>query len=118
MKNTFKFFIISIIVLAFTGCGQEVVPPIYKWENYYSYDMKSQEKEELEKHSAVLNKIITESENEKRRVAPGLYAEYAQILFETGKKEEAKKYFILEKQIYPESTIFIDRVIKKLYGDM
>lgn len=122
MKNIFKFLIIPFLLLVFTGCGQQVIPTIYKWGNYVQsssdYGMKSQEKEILEKHLAELNKIITESENEKQRVAPGIYAEYAQILFETGKKEEAKKYFELEKQTYPESTVFIDRVLNKLYGAM
>ena len=122
MKNIFKLLIIPFLILLFAGCGQQAIPPIYKWGNYVEsssdYGMKGQEKEVIEKHLAELSKIITESETEKQRVAPGIYAEYAQILFETGKKEEAKKYFELEKQTYPESTIFINRVLNKLYGEM
>lgn len=119
MKNTINFLITSLSILVFAGCAQQVAP-IYKWGNYIesssAYGMKGHEKDVLEKHLAELNKIITESENDKQRVAPGIYAEYAQILFETGKKQEAKKYFELEKHTYPESTIFIDRVLIKLYG--
>jgi hypothetical protein len=79
--------------------------------------MKGHEKEVLEKHIIELEKIILDSETKQQRVAPGIYAEYAQLLYETNKPSEAKKYFLLEKQTYPESSIFIDRVLKKLYGD-
>ena len=78
--------------------------------------MYGEKKEVLEKHIFELEKIISESEAKEQRVAPGIYAEYAQILFETKKKEKAKKYFTLEKNTYPESTRFINRVMVKLYG--
>lgn len=109
-------------LLLFSGCAQQVEPPIYTWNDYVSssseYGMKGEQKEVLEKHLSVLEKIINDSDNEKKRVAPGIYAEYAQILFETNKKEKAKKYFLLEEQTYPESRMFINRVIKKLYGEI
>jgi hypothetical protein len=79
--------------------------------------MQGHEKEILEKHILELEKIIVDSEEKKQRVAPGIYAEYAQLLYETNKLSDAKKYFLLEKQTYPESSIFIDRVLKKLYGE-
>ena len=122
MKVVLKITLtITAFTLFFTGCQQAVQPPLYSWGNYVQsssdYGMKGHEKEVLEKHLEELNKIITQSNSEDRRVAPGIYAEYAQILFETNKKEEAKKYFLLEKQTYPESSIFIDRVLSKLYGE-
>lgn len=120
MKNITKLSLVLLFIILFTGCAKQPEPPIYSWGDYIKssteYGMNGHEKEVLEKHTEELKKIITESEAQDKRVAPGIYAEYGQILFETNKKEEAKKYFILEKQTYPEATVFIDRVIKKLYG--
>lgn len=104
----------------FTGCAN-APQPLYSWGNYVDsstkYGMQGHEKEVVEKHMAELKKIIDESATLKKRVAPGLYAEYGQILFESGKRENAKQYFMLEKSTYPESNVFIDQVMKKLYGD-
>lgn len=110
-----------VLVFFLAGCAQQkVIPPIYKWGNYVTssseYGMNGHNKEVLETHVAELKKIISESDAEDKRVAPGIYAELGQILFETGKREEAKTYLLLEKQTYPESTVFMDRVIAKLYG--
>lgn len=121
MKKITSLSIIAIIVLLFIGCGQQVQPPLYIWDNYVNssanYAMYGEKKEVSEKYSQELKKIIDKSEESKRRVAPGIYAEYAQILYKTNHKVEAKKYFLLEKQTYPESSMFIMMVMKKLYGD-
>lgn len=121
MKKVYSITILFISLILFTGCNQnKVEPPLYTWNNYVESSGKisteDNQKEAIEKHLLVLEKIISDSSNEDKRVAPGIYAEYAQLLFETNKKEKAKKYFILEKMTYPESTVFIDRVMNKLYG--
>lgn len=120
MKKYIKLSLTSFLLFVFVGCQQPVEPPLYIWGDYVNtsteYGMNGQEKEILEKHVQELSKIIKESEEKNQRVAPGIYAEYGQILFQTSKKEEAKKYFLLEKSVYPESTHFINRVIVKLYG--
>lgn len=119
-----KLPILAFMTLAIfiSGCQQNKQPDLYTWNNYVKsssdYGMKGHEKAVLEKHVAELEKIITDSEAKDKRVAPGIYAEYAQILFETNKKEEAKKYFDLEVKTYPESKIFMDRVMSKLYGEI
>jgi hypothetical protein len=121
MKIIISLSFLVTIVLLFTGCGQSVQAPLYTWGNYVNssadYGMRGHEKEVTEKHLAELEKIIIESESNKQRVAPGLYAEYAQILFESNEKVKAKEYFLLEKKTYVESTQFIDRVLLKLYGE-
>lgn len=117
-----KGLLVTVLLVGglLTGCANQP-QPLYSWGNYVSssakYGMQGHEKEVIEQHLAEMKKIIETSEMEKKRVAPGLYAEYAQLLFETGKKEDAKTYFMLEKSTYPESSLFIDQVMKKLYGD-
>jgi len=122
MRKVLGLSAIVMIAMIFTGCGSSVQPPLYTWGNYVNssakYGMHSEDKDVLEEHLQELEKIINESENKDQRVAPGIYAEYAQLLYETNKKEKAKKYFLLEKQTYPESSIFIDKVMIKLYGSV
>jgi len=121
MRKFLNLLFIIIAVSLLSGCGQPTVAPLYTWDNYVqastAYGTKNQDEKVVQKYLAELKKIINESESKKQRVAPGLYAEYGQILFETNKKDEAKRYFILEKQTYPESVIFINRVMLKLYGE-
>ncbi len=120
MKYYIKTILFTSFIVLFTGC-QQTQPPLYLWNNYVEssseYGMKGHEKKVLEEHLLELKKIITQSNEAKRRVAPGIYAEYGQMLFETNKTLKAKKYFLLEKETYPESSVFINRVIRKLYGE-
>jgi hypothetical protein len=124
MKAKSTLIIILLVAVLFSsGCAnKEVVkPPLYVWGNYQytstAYGMSDGETEFIEKHIQELEKIINESESKDKRVAPGIYAEYGQALHETGERLKAKKYFMLEKQTYPESATFISRAISTLYGD-
>lgn len=117
-----KYITVSFIVaFFFAGCANTQQPPLYSWGDYVKsstrFGMDGHNKEVLEQHSAELKKIIDESEMNKQRVAPGIYAEYGQLLYETGKKEDAKRYFVLEKTTYPESETFMNQIMKKLYGE-
>jgi len=122
MKRMFSLIVVVSIVFVLSGCGKQIDPPLYSWGNYVdsstNYGMNGHKIEVVNQHIEELRKIIDESNEKKQRVAPGIYAEYAQILFETNKKENAKKYFLLEKHTYPESNKFIDLVMAKLYGDI
>ncbi len=104
-------------ILIFLSAVLLVIAGNKKNSDFTAKNKEKNNKEVLEQHTAELKKIIDESETNKQKVAPGLYAEYGQILFETGKKEDAKRYFFLEKTTYPESATFIDQVVKKLYGE-
>lgn len=120
IKKCIGISIAAISAIGLSGCGKSVQPPLYTWGNYVNssakYGMYGHEKDVVENHRAELKKIIDDSEQNKQRVAPGIYAEYAQLLYQTNQKEEAKHYFQLEKRVYPESRVFIDRVCMKLYG--
>jgi hypothetical protein len=123
MKKNFYFFgVLLFLVTINSGCATTATkPPLYVWGNYQytstAYGMFGEKKEVLAKHTQELEKIIGESNANNQRVAPGIYAEYGQLLYENNKKMEAKKYLLLEKSTYPESTRFIDLVLVKLYGD-
>lgn len=116
MKKKIIFTFFTLLIL--TGCQKEELT--YTWNDYndtsIAYGMYGSVNEIREKHKTELEKIIEDSKSKNVRVAPGIYAEYAQVLFDSNKRNEAKQYFVLEKTTYPESTLFIDKVLIKLYG--
>jgi hypothetical protein len=47
-------------------------------------------------------------------VPPGFHAHLGYLYFQTGKTDQALQSFETEKSLFPESTIFMDRLIAKL----
>ncbi len=121
MKKNISILLSIISIWLFTGCGQQAQPPLYIWNGYTSSSLNYGEhigdSKIRKSYMNQLQTIITDSNTKHKRVAPGIYAEYGQILYNTGKKELARKYFLLEEKTYPESTKFIDTVMTKLYGE-
>lgn len=103
-----SFVILLLSLFFFSGC----VPTIYKWNGYddalYKYYKNPGERE---KFREALATIITEGEKS-NNVPPGLYAEYGYMFYETGNYVEAIKYFQKEREKYPESIIFMEKMIR------
>jgi hypothetical protein len=102
--------IIIIMFMAFGALG--CVPSTkYHWGNYenslFRYYKNPSEVKEL---AGSLFMIIKKGEQD-GRVPPGLYAEYGYLLFVTGNAEEAVAYFEKEKNIWPESSVLMDKMI-------
>lgn len=113
MKN----LILCTAIILLSACTAK--PKMYYWGDYSEtlYQLKSEPTEEhLLEHYESIEDVISESAEYGIKVPPGVYAEYAGLLMQQGKVADAKKYFLLEKQTYPESTFFMDRMIKQL-GD-
>ncbi len=112
MKNIL-LFIAFLLIVSSIGC---VPKQMYYWGNYsetlYAFKKNSND-ETLLKHMQELNKIVEESNKRNKRVPPGVYGELGYLSFKSNKAKEAIEYFNLEKQLYPESTILMDRLIKK-----
>ena len=56
--------------------------------------------------------IIKKQEGTRKTVPPGIYADYGFILLQSGKTEEGKEMLIKEISLYPESKVFIERILK------
>lgn len=99
-----------IIFIAFgaLGCGPSTK---YHWGNYenslYRYYKNPSEVEEMSEALAI---IIVKGERD-GKVPPGLYAEYGYLLLVTGNTGEAVNYFEKEKNIWPESSMLMDKMI-------
>jgi hypothetical protein len=113
------YILLFLTTYFFVGCATQ--KPMYFWGNYssslYAYK-KTPNEENLLKHKKELLKIIEESKARGLRVPPGVYCEYGYILMKEGKNEEALKYYELEEQTYPESTIFIQHLKSQINKNM
>lgn len=105
-----------LITLVFIGCSSKSTKPLYYWGDYQSeqisYSKKIGDKDALLSYKKTLENII-----EKNKVAPSVYSEYALVLVKLGEKDKAREYFLKEIKTYPESQIFIENVMKKIYGE-
>jgi len=108
-KIIILFFLLIIFI---SGCVQT---SIYYWGNYsdtlYKYK-KAPSDDVLISHIKSIEKIIKQSEYLRKKVPPGIYCEYGYYFMIEENYVDAKKYFELEMEIYPESTKFINVLMK------
>ncbi|MBI5550496.1 MAG: DUF4810 domain-containing protein [Desulfobacterales bacterium] len=98
------------------GCATSGSQPMYYWENYSDslYQTKKHPtSENLAEHQSVLEKIIETSKEKNCRIPPGVCAELGYIYAMRNDNKKAIELFTQEKQIYPEATLFMDRLIQR-----
>jgi hypothetical protein len=114
--RTFSLIIgLSILIFISIGCAAQQ-QSIYYWGDYSGslYKVhKDPNETNIGEHQALLENIIKESESRNLRVPPGVYAELGYIYSLKKYTNEAIGFFNKEKQIYPESTIFMDNLIRR-----
>jgi len=109
-----KYLIYFFILIFYVGC---VPPTLFYWGDYSSslYDYtKNPDEKTLAVHKKSLQDIIEISPKRSLRVPPGVYAEYGFLLIKEGKENEGLENFDKEISLYPESTIFIQRLKNEL----
>jgi hypothetical protein len=85
----------------------------YAWGSYdpalYAYYKSPAKVTEL---AQTLQDTISTSDSKHVPVAPGLRAEYGYLLLQQGNSAQAVVYFQAEEQQWPESKLFMDRMIQ------
>jgi hypothetical protein len=110
-----KMFFAAICIMALASCQTQ--QPLYSWydseDATYQYTKRLTD-EKLEKAMVQYQKVITKQKGTRKIVPPGVNAEYGYLLYKAGKKEEGLELLRAEIKIYPESEIFISRIINQL----
>ncbi len=109
--NRFSSASTLVIALFLSGCAAS--PSMYYWGDYSStlyHSKKTPSDETLLKHQQTLEKIIEESKTKNMKVPPGVYAELGYIYLRQNKNDLAIQHFRMEKELYPESTLFMQRL--------
>lgn len=113
-KNLLTAAIAASFLLSSCGGTKEV----YNWVDYddvsYSY-LKDADKESMQDLLSCYRDIIRgKRDSESGKVPPGIYAEYGYLLFQQGQAEKARKMMEMEIKLYPESAIFLDRMLERM----
>jgi hypothetical protein len=109
--------IFTLLLATLTSACTSTPKNMYSWGNYQEqvYKMYSApEKAAPQSQIIIIEKDIAKSKLDNKPVAPGVYAHLAYQYLLTGNKEKAIEYFELEKKQFPEATVYIDFLLKKI----
>ena len=100
--------------LLLTGCS---TPSLYTWGHYedlvyvsYAAPGKAPPEMQIEK----LEQDYQKARAANRRMHPGFHAHLGYLYFQTGKLDQARQEFETEKAEFPESAVFMDRLLSNL----
>lgn len=109
-----KLLLAGVALWMLTSCA--TTTSLYNWNNYvdssYQY-YKKQTPESTERLMKTYEAMIKKPNGSRKTIAPGICAEYGYFLIQNGKKDEGVTMLKKEKELYPESTQFMDRLIKQ-----
>lgn len=107
-----------LAVLLFSGLISSCASPTkYYWGSYedliytqYQEPGKATPEYQIEKLQADIQKAASKNQP----LPPGFYAHLGYQYLQLGKAGEARRYFTAEKKYFPESSVLMDRFLKKL----
>lgn len=105
----------TLALLSLTGCAQQ--KPLYSWGSYEQliYDMYVEPGSvDSVTQVAKLTADISRAEAEGSRIPPGIHAHLGYLYYGQGSIDLAIEEFHTEKQLYPESTVFIDGILARM----
>jgi len=113
--NNLKWLLALLAVpFLISGCHS---PDAYYWGHYESlvYDMYAKpDKVPPERQAEVMEADLQKAIAANKPVPPGFRAHLGYIYFELGKADLAQREFESEKKQFPESAVFMDRMLANL----
>ncbi len=93
---------------------------LYSWYGYegksYNY-LKKRNESSRKRLMESYESMISKQKGDRAVVPPGVYADYGWMLIQDGSKERGKEMLRKEMELYPESSVFINRVLKRFEED-
>ena len=93
------------------GCVQNQ-PPIYQWDGYHSQIYSYFKGDSKEAQIAALEEGLQKIQAKNGAVPPGYHAQLGMLYMETGKSDQMAREFEAEKTLFPESTQYMDFLLK------
>ncbi|ORC51233.1 DUF4810 domain-containing protein [Burkholderia sp. A27] len=113
-KPIFKSMSIAALGAILTGCATPPPPPLYQWDAYqpqvYEY-LKG--KTSPEQQIDALEKGLQQISAKGKTPPPGFHAQMGMLYADVGKGDQARQQFEAEKQLFPESSAYMDFLLKK-----
>lgn len=117
-RRGIKSLILAIIGASVVGCAPQPPKPLYNYgtysDSYYAYKKNTGDQTAQTLQQSIEDAIAQSNESQTGRVAPGMYANLGYIYLKAGKTQQAIENFNKEKLTYPESSYFMDKLIKRV----
>ena len=110
------FLLLLTSLLLLTGCANQH-QSLYQWGSYESqiYAMYSDSnKVSAEEQILKLESEYQKAQSANKSVPPGYHAHLGFLYFQTGKTDQALQSLQAEKVLFPESTVYMDRLIARI----
>tara|TARA_B110001450_G_C17408778_1_gene394862 strand:+ start:244 stop:588 length:345 start_codon:yes stop_codon:yes gene_type:complete len=108
-----KYIYMCIVAFAFYSCSSP--KGLYSFDKYqqasYNY-LKKADQKSINEIMEQYQKIITKQKGTRKVTPPGMLADYGFFLIQRGDLKKGKESLNKEILLYPESKIFIDRILK------
>jgi hypothetical protein len=106
--------LVWLLALSMIGCAP---PTLYSWGHYeeliyVSYAAPGKASPELQVEK--LEEDYQKARAQNKPVPPGFHAHLGYLYFQLGKLDQARQEFETEKAQFPESAVFIDRLLVNL----
>lgn len=113
--SNLKWLLVPLAIpILFTGCQS---PDTYYWGHYEDlvYVMYAKpDKVPPEVQAAKMEEDLHKAIAANKPVPPGFHAHLGYVYFQLGKLDLAQQEFTNEKKQFPESTVFMDRMLANL----
>lgn len=115
MSKSISLILLLLVATALTACAGK--PLLYQWGSYNEqiyamyHDPGTVPPEEQLQY---LERDYQEARASDRPVPPGFHAHVGYLYFQLGKNDQALQSFETEKALFPESTVYMDRLIARL----
>ncbi|NVJ98447.1 MAG: DUF4810 domain-containing protein [Alphaproteobacteria bacterium] len=114
-KNLQKGVLAGLLLVSLAACGGPKT--MYNWGGYdYALLKHYKDGTASDELALSLKEIIEKIERKEDKVPPGLYADYAYALYDSGNVQEALVFFAKERDAWPESAPFMTSVIDRISG--
>ena len=111
VRTLLRWLFSGLIASALGGCA---APSIYHWGKFEDGLNERYVNENHPEADVYLFDTISTAEQQHLRVPPGAYADYGFVLFRRGDRQGAITYFEKEKQTFPESSAFMNKLIERV----
>jgi hypothetical protein len=103
-----------VVLTLFTGCA---TPTLYSWGNYECAVYAMYAKPGAmppERQAGLLEGDYQKARSANQPVPPGWHAHLGYLYYQLGKADQARQEFETEKATFPESAVFMDRLLNNL----
>ncbi|HGL6721486.1 DUF4810 domain-containing protein [Burkholderia contaminans] len=107
---------VTAAALLLAGCASST-PPLYQWTGYQPqvYEYFKGQKSPQEQIDA-LEKALQEIRGKGHTPPPGFHAHLGMLYASVGNEQQAEQELQAEKQLFPESSTYMDFLLKKKTG--